>query len=248
MPRVGTRDAASARSIECALWLAAGLAALTAEGFTPDGSRATWVLSLITVVHGLRVFLAHGAARTTALGLFAFAGSLFIGYAGMVAASAPQPEVSLGYITAAVAIGFFVQVSVTFFAWGDESSRQGPVAVADGKDARWLIIAGGLSLAILFVAYSAGLPDSLATYADGAAFTSVVLVNTGLLFQADTRPMSVRTILVAATFIVYALAFAEGTGRLRLVALACTVLILISSRFPLRIWKRLTVLVTPFGI
>jgi hypothetical protein len=68
MPRVGTRDAASARSIECALWLAAGLAALTTEGFTPDGSRATWVLSLITVVHGLRVFLAHGAARTTALG------------------------------------------------------------------------------------------------------------------------------------------------------------------------------------
>lgn len=234
------------RLLEAVLWAVAATLLMFLDGAIAEFQTSAF-LGGIDLLFGVRAFMGHGGGRITTLGLFNFACALFIGFAGIWEGINPSGEAAPIFIATGIYVAFLTQLAVTALAW-----RTGQTAVQVGfpthHDAAWATTAGFIGMVAIFVAQEFALPFATSIYADGVAFTSVVLVTVGLLFRTDTRLLSIRCATILLVLAAYAVFFHQGTGRLRIVALACAIAMLATARFPARWIKVFTVTLTPAAI
>lgn len=209
-------------------------------------SGATWALSALVTLYAAFGFWRHGVARVTAIGIFNISTSLFVGYAGIVASNARDLPTTQGSVQTVVLCWLIVLVILNCASAATEDATP-PITMPDSS-ARRITVVGWGALTSLALVYQGGAPSAGYALVDGAAFTACVLVAAGLLFRTDTRVISARTLLIVATFAGYALYFHQGTGRLRLVALGCCLLVLVTHRFPSRRWKLAALAALPAAV
>lgn len=231
---------------ETLIWLTAA-ALLIAVATTFPGLRDTLNVALgaLVLAFGVQVFLRHGSAHVTTLGLANAATAMFIGLGGISEGLSPSPSVGAGYVTAAITSAFAVQVGVTLLAWSGFSVGDTGGAVLPVRRSRriwWIAIA---ALVGVLAAHQAGIRSG---YVDGAAFAAVVLLAVASLFRPHVRLFSFRVMVPLAGLAAYVGLVHGGSGRLRLVALACAIGMLVTSRFPYRWIKFVVVLAAPVAI
>lgn len=238
------------RFVETAGWLAAVLAILLVQGFEPDVSPVSLkALSLLPLVYGIRVFVEHGGGRISVLGLFNLSLALFLGYSGIVETSKPFIPVSLGSLTLVVAGSFLAQIAITHLAWPAVTLSDDSAQAINDHDAQWLTMIGAIAFVVSLLAFTQEAEDNYyaALFLEGASFSSVVVLAMGVYYRERAKLMSVGSIAVAGAFFAHVELVHGGTGRLRLVALACTLALLVSARFPRRAFKWAILTGTPLA-
>ena len=229
--------------------LALLVAALFVAGFFPTAAdEAVVVLGGIALLYGTFAFVAHGGGRITALGLFNFAFALFFGYGGIAEGTDPVRRTSAGYVSLAISVALVVQILVNLSAWRRASPADEAVTMPQVAYARWATWVGAVGMALIFTAQRLDLSRATSAVADGTVFACVVMLAVGLLYRHDTRLLSLRLGCVVVALAIYAEVFHQGSGRLRLVALACVIGLLLTARFPHRGIKWAVVAVAPIAI
>jgi hypothetical protein len=242
---------ASCGSAECLFWIAAALLIVLVDqlvGRVGSVLHASMLLGALTMAFGARAFLAHGGPRITTLGLVNAACALFVGYGSIQESVSPQNRTPEEYLTIAVLSAAIVQIVATCVAWSRFAPRTTVDAFASDEDGRWVARAGGAMLVGLLTVRLLELPFANSQLVEAATFTSVTLLAIGIFFRTDARPFSVGTGLVIAAFAVYVVYFQGGSGRLRMVALACVVVLLFTARFPHRVYKLVAVALSPLMV
>src|SRR5699024_5406926 len=84
-------------------------------------------------------------------------------------------------------------------------------------------------------------------WAEASAFSAICVLTGGLMLRDKARLLSISTVCIAATVILYAEFFHAGTGRLLIVALACAIAVIFAFRFQRLTLKIAIVLVIPLG-
>ncbi|WP_141437051.1 oligosaccharide repeat unit polymerase [Blastococcus aggregatus] len=206
-------------------------------------------LGVVAVLYGTWAFLSHGHGRITALGLFNFAFALFVGVGGISEGLDPLARTSAGYVSAAITLALVVQLLVNQASWRKASSAEAETpGTPPIQGARLITRLGAAGIVAVFIAQRAGLPFADLGVVDAAVFASVTLFAAGLIFREDTELASRRVLYALGAFVLYATVFHQGTGRLRLVALACVLGLLLTARFPYRGIKWAAVAVTPLAV
>lgn len=238
--------------VEIAGWLAGAITILLiqslASSISPGSVEA---LSLLPLAFGVSVFIRHGGGRITTLGLFNLSLALFIGYGGWVSATDPFSPVSHGYLTLAIAGSFLAQLAITLLAWPAIDLPDHPAPTINDHDALWLSTIGAMTfLVCLYVFTWEEVTSGIAIlFLEGASFCAIVVFAMGAFYREGARLFSVSGVVVVGAFFVYVeLIHGGGAGRLRLVALACTLALLVSARFPQRAYKWVIVAGTPLAI
>lgn len=237
------------RVIATVAWLTGVVAVYFVAGFFPTAAEQMNVaLGTLAAGYGTWAFLTHGGGRITALGLLNLSFALFVGVGGANQGLNPSPEIDAGWVSLTVSLALLLQMLVNLAAWQRAAPSDGPVPIPPAERARRSTALGAAGIAVVFAAQQTGLPYADSTVADGAVFASVALFAAGLILRDDTRLVSRRVLYALAAFVLYAAVFHQGTGRLRLVALACVIGLLLTARFPHRGIKWTTVAATPVAI
>jgi hypothetical protein len=226
--------------------LTAMIAVHFVAGFYPEAaSEVNVTLGGLALLYGTWAFLAHGGGRITALGLFNYAFALFIGVGGINDGLDPQPQTAARWTTLAITLALIVQILVNLTAWTRVAAAPRHLTLPPAAHARRLTLAGGAGIVLVFVAQRLGLPYATDALADGTAFAAVALFAAGLILRDGTQLFSRQLLYALAAFSLYAGVFHQGTGRLRVVALACAIGLLMTARWPHRGIKWATVAATP---
>lgn len=225
------------------LWLTLIAALALWWSFDPSNRGISVVAGAAATISGVYVFVAHGGPRVTVLGLMAYASSMFVGAAGVYAALDDTSRAQTEYLAPAILAGMAFAV-LTSMAWPRVSRIT--ITPAAPHVTRWLTRWGVLALAALIVLRLANV--GFAAWIEGAALAATATLAVGVLWKPSARLISPGMALVAASFIAYALIFHTGGGRLRIVALACVLAILVTARFPRRSLKWGVVAATPVAL
>ncbi|MEE6282869.1 hypothetical protein [Georgenia sp. MJ170] len=212
--------------------------------FAPRNPDVNVVAGVATILFGVRVFLGHGGSRVTILGLASLATSMFVGVAGVYAALDPLSRAQNDYLGHAILAGLALALLTALIAW--PQVREITFQPAPDRVAHWLTLLGGIALASLIGLQVVGV--GFASWLEGAAFTATVALAAGILWRANAKLLSPSMVLVVAAFVAYALVFHTGGGRLRIVALACALAVLVTARFPWKPLKWGIVLATPLAL
>lgn len=240
---------------EFTLWLTfVGLIALI-QGFQHTDHRLNIITAIVSIIFGIRSFLGHGGALVTVLGLFNYSLALFVGLGGAFAAL--NAEFDTGYfelvihrrldaehLGTAIQAGLTLQILTTFLGWRGQPRNQ-KASLPNQDAAKWLTRWGAISLAILALWRLTNVTAQLNAIIEATAFAAIVLLTVGLLYREDARLFSYPLLAIIGALVVYMEVFHTGGGRLRIVALACAVGLLVSMRFHNRSLKRIIVLATP---
>ncbi len=201
-----------------------------------DPYLAVGGLGLLTVMFAGRAFLGHGGARVTVLGVFNAAAAMFVGIGGIQEFLHPQHRTSPGYLVMAMLAAYLTQVVTTCVAWRRCSPMAEPIALwPERTESRWVHRCGWGTLLALFIARLVEVPVAESPWAEGGAFVSVSLIAAGAFLRTDARRHHILPVTVG--FLIYAAYFHGGTGRLRMMALVCVIMLLFTARFPQRLWK-----------
>lgn len=234
-----------ARAVEWIAWLCVIVALWLWQGFGPANPAISFVAGGTSILFGVRVFLWHGRSRITVLGLFNLASVMFVGASGIYAASDPQSRVANEYLTHAILTATLLMVLVSMFAWG--KSKKVVFRPAGDSVCWWLIGCGVGALLVLSALKSLGM-EALAPWLEASAYTSIVVFAVGVLLKNDARLFSAGMFGIALSFVMYTFVFHTGGGRLRIVALACTLAMLVTIRFPYRIIKPAMIAAVPLAL
>lgn len=218
----------------------------TLSSTVTDLRSVIYFTSSLSIVAGIRGFLGHGCTAVTATGLFSISTAMFIGYSGFVLAGQASPDAEWKYVALASVAGLTAQVGTTALAWRRKLVPVRRALWFDSYPSNFIFGAG-----LMVLALAAGMHivmPQLRSWTESAAFTAICLIAVGIILRKNARLFSWGTMLVGATLIVYAEFFHSGTGRLRLVALACAIAVIYSIRFPLRRLKWAIVLIIPFAL
>ncbi|KGM13512.1 hypothetical protein [Cellulomonas bogoriensis] len=203
----------------------------------------------VSLLFGITIFLTHGDRRITVLGLMTLAFGMFVGLSGVVEGLQHQFPGDQRFVTQAVMAGTLGQIAVAHMAWryAIEDEPELPGAAPRSSAQKLTRIAVGI-LALLWLLQLAGVGLASSGYADGAAFTCVTLIAVGILLRDSDAGLLGRVIPIAVGFGFYTTFFHQGTGRLRIVALACALALLVSYRFPLRRLKWSVIACLPLAL
>lgn len=230
------------RILEGCFWLLVGIG-LVAAWASSVGQRELFqtatAAGVAVVAFGVRAFIGHGQGRITALGLFNLSTALFVGFGAIYAGTAEFSMVPAYYLVAATLGAFFPQMAITLFGWGKagQVTPQFPQPVTN----KWLSWVGFIVLSGAAVLRLASRSEDLAPYIEATAFAAITLITLGLIWRPNARLISWATMLVGTLVIMYAEVFHIGTGRLRIVALVCTVGVIVTARFQRRALKWATI-------
>lgn len=211
-----------------------------------DLRSVIYFTSSLSIIAGIRGFLGHGHAAVTATGLFGISTAMFIGYSGFVLAGQANPDAEWKYVALASVAGLTAQVGTTALAWRRTLVTVRRALWFDSRPSNFMFGAGVVVL-MLATGMHIVMPQ-LRSWTESAAFTAICLLTVGIILRKNARLFSWSTMLVGVLLIVYAEFFHSGTGRLRLVALACAIAVIYSIRFPLRRLKWAIVLIIPFAL
>lgn len=234
--------ATAVRTLEVYFWalVVIGLAAAWGQSQADaELFQVTTAAGVAVTLFGARAFIGHGQGRITALGLFNLSTALFVGFGAIYAGNTQESMVPAYYLLAATLGAFVPQIAITFFGWGKAGNvtPQFPEQVTN----TWLSWAGLIALGAAGVAKSISALTSFAPYIEATAFAAITVITVGFFWRTKARLLSVATLFVGALVIMYAEVFHIGTGRLRIVALVCTVGVIISARFQRRAIKWVTI-------
>lgn len=179
------------------------------------------VLAVVAAVHGVVTFVCHGARRFTAAGLFMLASALFVGLGGLIVARDPyflsinSPEDYLNTALMASALG---QIGIAWVAWlvgYEQPVRQ--ETLTRHTALRYQIV-GAVVLVVVAI-----IGGRLGPLYEGFAFSAALLISASAVLRQPGWGRIRYAIVVLAPLLIYAIAFHNGTGRLRVVALFCGV-------------------------
>lgn len=202
--------------------------------------------SSVSIASGVRSFLGHGHAAVTATGLFGLSTAMFIGYSGFVLAGQPGTDAGLEYVALACVTGLTAQVGTIVLAWHRTQEMSRRAFWYNQEHTNWTV-----SIGLVVLVAAAGVHIMMPqwrSWTEASAFTAICLIAAGLILRKNVRIFSWSTLLVGITLILYTEFFHSGTGRLRLVALACAVAVIYTIRFPLRRLKVAIVSIIPFAL
>ena len=234
--------ASAVRVLEGCFWglVVIALTAVWGHSHT-DGERFQVITAagVAVTVFGARAFIGHGQGRITALGLFNLSTALFVGFGAIYAGYTQESMVAPYYLLAAVMGAFVPQIAITLFGWGKagEVTPQYPAQVTN----RWLFWAGLAALGVAAAARFVSALTPFAPFIEATAFAAITVITVALFWRQRVRLLSWASIFTAGLVVMYAEVFHIGTGRLRIVALVCTVGVIISARFQRRALKWLTI-------
>src|SRR5690625_1266980 len=207
---------------------------------------AIYYASVVSVLAGVRAFLGHGKNIITATGLYGLSTGMFIGYSGIILAGQPTIDPPWYYLALASGAGLTAQIGTTLLAWRYTPTRVFPTHWFQARSANWAVGAGLLMLG-LAVALQLIVPD-WQWWAEASAFSAICVLTGGLMLRDKARLLSISTVCIAATVILYAEFFHAGTGRLLIVALACAIAVIFAFRFQRLTLKIAIVLVIPLAL
>src|SRR5699024_5493800 len=154
---------------------------------------------------------------------------MFIGYSGIILAGQPTIDPPWYYLALASGAGLTAQIGTTLLAWRYTPTRVFPTHWFQARSANWAVGAGLLMLG-LAVALQLIVPVCLCRF-EVSAFSVIWVITVGLLLRDMARLLSIRTLCIAATVILFAEFFLAGTGILLIVALACVIAVIFVFRF-----------------
>lgn len=233
--------------IEPIVWITTATLALflsIADLIQPD--TVFFILGLLTIALGARIFLRHGHDRITALGLFAISSSIVVGAGAIQEVVSPQNRTAPIYLEIAVYVSFMAQSLVCFIAWKARlpAATLGPMLdPRQARAIRWVACCG-LAVLIAFIL----LDNSRSQLMEASAFAAITLVALGTLGDANRSPKIFGVLVIGGSLAAYAQLFQGGTGRLRLVALACTIAVIWATAHPRRYLKCCLLALTPVAI
>lgn len=233
--------AQAGRIIEGCFWalVVIGLSMAWATSTTQhDQFQVAAAAGVAVTVFGARAFIGHGQGRITALGLFNLSTALFVGFGAVYAGTTQSSIAPANYLFAAVMGAFIPQIAITLFGWGKAGhvTPQFPERVTN----RWLGWAGFVVLAAAASVRLTGSSEVIGPYIEAIAFAAITIITVGLFWRPQARLISWASLFVGALLIMYAEVFHIGSGRLRIVALVCTVGVIVSARFQRRALKWFT--------
>lgn len=228
-------------------WAGLGVLIFLIDGLRPINVNY-WV-SIVVMLFGVWAFIAHGRGRITTLGLFNFATALFIGYSGSVEASYLYATTDPSVLTIALCGSLFAQAAITAFAWKRASpTLNATLPTSSLATAHFFSVWGLVIIASVLAGQIVEWELAYSFLAEGVAFVGVVLVVTGAFVHPRAQLISYHTIIAVGAFALYADVLHQGTGRLRMVSLACVLAALATARFPYRGLKWLMVSATPIAL
>jgi len=201
---------------------------------------------VLSILAGVRAFIGHGKGTVTATGLYGLSTSIFIGYSGLILVDQANMQAVLKELALANVIGLTAQVATTVLAWGKPRRFQHKPFHTSKPSADWLARVGLCAL-ILSILVHAALPQ-MGIWTESAAFAAICITSAGLVLRENVRLFSWKTVIVLALVLLYSEFFHSGSGRLRIVALACAIAVILTARFPLRRLKVAIVAVLPLAI
>lgn len=211
-------------------------------------TRVSVISGVLVSVFGVRAFLGHAQRRISVLGLFNLSTALFIGVAGIYTALDADNGLSDFYLACAIVGSFAVQVATTALAWGRNTDQALRFTLPPDHAAHWATRWGMFLLVILAIVQVASDGGSIRAYIEAGAFVSITVLAIGVLWREQARIYSWRTVMLLGCLVLYAELFHSGQGRLRVVALACTIGVLVSIRFQKRIVKLAVVGLIPLAL
>lgn len=232
----------AARIMEGCFWglVVIGLTAVWGQAHTDrEMFQLLTAAGVAVTIFGARAFIGHGQGRITALGLFNLSTALFVGF-GAIYAGYTQESMAPAYYVLAATMGAFVpQIAITLFGWGKagQVTPQYPGQITN----KWLTGAGLVALGAAAGARFISSLTPFAPYIEATAFAAITIITVGFFWRPQASLISWASLFVGALVIMYAEVFHIGTGRLRIVALVCTVGVIISARFQRRALKWLTI-------
>lgn len=237
-------------TIEFTAWATSGfiltLNAIIGRSVNHDALIMT--TSILSLVLGLRVFLVHGYRMITANGLFSISLAMFIGVGGIYIVNIPYPSGRPEYVFQAALGGFLMQIAVAWIGWGGRDLHiHFPAHRTYGTHKLSSIFSavGVFAFAAAIVAYATGISAAIA---EATAFTAICATAVGFWWRSSAHAIGLKSGVILGMMATYAVFLHSGQGRLRIVALACTVSIIYSSRF-LHLWfKPLVVAIMPAAV
>lgn len=238
-----------ARILEACFWSSVVIGLVLTVANSTAGTehyRTAVAIGVAVTLFGMRAFLGDGGGRVTALGLFNLSTALFVGFGAIYAGNAEDVRVASLYLALASLAVFIPQVAITIFSW--DKARTVSVQFPALKDSRWLTRWGFLALFLAAAVKYATAADIYASatksfdpYIEASAFTAITLIAVGLYWRPKARLISWATVAVGALAVIYAEVFHIGSGRLRIVALICSIGVVVTARFQHRALKWMTI-------
>lgn len=232
-------------SVEPAVWLSLGLLVVFVDGLAASGDK--WIsitgVSTLSILLGLRSFIAHGGNRITAAGVLGFSFACFVGFPGLnLLFSEPVVSVSMVWLEHALVVCYFSQVGIwSFFSARHflDSYTRSPDASASVLRLLLLIGLTLLSLAALGTTLGVEVADGSGMISQ-LGFIGVLFVGIWSL-RAPQGIAFPRLLLLGIAFIVYMEYVFSGYGRIIVAALAFCLLISLSHQVD-TVWLKLSVI------
>lgn len=233
--------------LEPILWSLAGTAPVFSSSASLISSYASILaIGMLMAALGIRVFLGHGGPRITALGIFAISSSIVVGLGAVQEVISPHNRTHAIFLECAVYFSFVAQVLVCFIAWRIRLPIAGRGPIIDLGSARILLVASVTTLgALSILALSEQSRNQLL---EPSAFTTIVLIAVAVLSRPSRASLIRQAAILIFSLALYAQLFQGGSGRLRLVALACTIAVIWSTTHPQKYFKLVLLCMTPLAI
>lgn len=203
-------------------------------------------ISTLSLLAGIRTFLGHGAERITATGLFSLSTAMFIGLSGILLTNDTPPRAGWDNLALACVSGLTAQVFTSILSWRPTGFYTTKPLWFDDSTASWILRAGWVSLVVATI-FRLALPD-FAAYSAATAFSAICILTSGLFLRKSAAGFVRNSIIILATSLLYIEFFHSGTGRLHIVALACSITFLMTVRFPYKRLKIAIVFTIPFAM
>lgn len=210
---------------------------------------AMLILSVVAIVGGLVIFLAHGGRFITAAGIYCLTAGLMCGsgawyWAGHFSALHNERSVFVA------ALSIYASTGLMYLLWWRNSLDARSCAYVERRPlapdlARNCALLGAGLFVVGAAAQSRGL--SLGTLAASTAEVGVVLFAASLLLSGGVRLLRspIRTLSVAASLMLFFLVVFHGAGRLRVATVVIAIAVLAQCRLRILIKAIAVVAVVP---
>ena len=214
--------------------------------FSTDDSAVnlpSQVLSVVSFVHGMTLFVILGRDRITMPGYFMASSAAIVGISGLLVIPDPyfmegaHPEV---YLNTALFVSVLTQIGIGALCLRlDSTGRPSPV-ILPPRTVRWSQVAG-----ILMLMIAAVLGERLEPVLDGVGFSAILLICVATLLSPKGLQSIWNTALVLGALVAYPTLIISGTGRLRAIALILAFAYVFFLRYGQRWLKTVGVILAP---